>query len=60
MKCGECLMRDVKFVELVNGKCPVCGADYTDLQAVKNAVEPTEADIQAALDFGKTAEQHLR
>jgi ribosomal protein L37E len=21
---------------------------------------PTEADIQAALDFGKTAEQHLR
>jgi hypothetical protein len=21
--------------------------------------EPTEADIQAALDFGKTAEQHL-
>lgn len=26
LNCGECLMRDVKIVKLVDGVCPVCGA----------------------------------
>ena len=30
MKCGDCLVRDVKMVDLVNGVCPKCGADYRD------------------------------
>jgi hypothetical protein len=43
-------------------------SDHTDKQQAAERVAwlngsraelPTEADIQAALDFGKTAEQHL-
>lgn len=29
MKCGECLINNVKMVDLVNGVCPECGADYS-------------------------------
>lgn len=30
MKCGECLMERIKFVNLVDGICPECGTDYND------------------------------
>jgi hypothetical protein len=41
-------------------RCPVDnrGNGYEEVPEPKP--EPTEADILAALDFGKTAEQHLR
>lgn len=38
-----------------NGGRPICV--YCGKLAPK---EPTEEEIQAALDFGKTAEQHLK
>lgn len=28
MNCGECLMRNVEIVQLIDGICPKCGADY--------------------------------
>jgi hypothetical protein len=30
LNCGDCLMDRVKVVKLVNGKCPDCGADYSN------------------------------
>lgn len=38
--------------------CPDCQERHEEYLA-RIANEPTEAEIQAALDFGKTAEQHL-
>lgn len=43
-KCGECLMRDVEIVELVNNVCPVCGADYRADFPIN--LTPTDAEKQ--------------
>lgn len=33
MKCGECLFNHAKMIDLVDGICPNCGADYRSNEA---------------------------
>ena len=55
MNCGECLIRDAKIAALVNGVCPVCGADYlteserNEREAIETAerIKAEELDQQA-------------
>lgn len=42
------------------GKSTLNDSHLCDEHESEEDQEPTEAEIQAAIDFGKTAEQHLR
>jgi hypothetical protein len=42
MNCGECLNKDAKIVQLVNGVCPKCGTDYAATMDVFNIPMPKQ------------------
>lgn len=42
--CGECLSRDVRIVELVDGRCPKCEADYTNYN--HEIISPSEETFE--------------